>query len=79
MSLGIFAPVLERIEQFGIQTCQASQVLGVYLICFTFVGIDEPRLAGIGYQDLVATLLEQSANPGRVSACLDGYAQWLLL
>ena len=32
-------------------------------------------LAGIGHQDLVAALLEQPANPGRVGSGLDGYAQ----
>jgi hypothetical protein len=32
MSLALFAPVLERIQQLRVQSCQASQVLGVYLI-----------------------------------------------
>jgi hypothetical protein len=57
VSLGPFTPVLERIEQPGIQACQASQILGVDLICFAFVGVDEPQLPGIGHQDLVTTLL----------------------
>ncbi len=28
---------------------------------------------------MATLLLEHLANPWRVSACLDGYAQWLLL
>ena len=31
MSLAVFAPVLEWIQELRIQACQASQVLGVYL------------------------------------------------
>jgi hypothetical protein len=34
MSLGVFASVLERVEQFRIQTCQASQILGIDLVGF---------------------------------------------
>jgi hypothetical protein len=57
MSLGAFAPMLEGVQELGIQACQASQVLGVYLVGLAFVGIDEPYLTGIGHQYLVATLL----------------------
>ena len=32
VSLGIFAPMLERIEQLRIKTCQSSQILSVYLV-----------------------------------------------
>jgi hypothetical protein len=32
VSLGIFAPMLERIEQLRIQACQAGQILSVYLV-----------------------------------------------
>src|SRR5215218_8962426 len=79
MSLALFSPVLERVQELRIQTRQASQVLGVYLVGLALVGVDQPRLARIGYQHLVATLLlEYSANPGGVSARLYGYAQRLL-
>jgi hypothetical protein len=57
MSLGAFAPMLEGVQELGIQACQASEVLGVYLVGLAFVGIDEPYLTGIGHQYLVATLL----------------------
>ena len=40
MSLGIFTSVLEWVEQFRIKTCEASEVLGIDLICFAFVGVD---------------------------------------
>src|SRR5215211_9446951 len=80
MSLALFSPVLERVQELRIQTRQASQVLGVYLVGLALVGVDQPRLARIGYQHLVATLLlEHPTNPRRVSACLYGYAQWPLL
>jgi hypothetical protein len=32
VSLGIFAPMLERIEQLRIKMCQSSQILSVYLV-----------------------------------------------
>jgi hypothetical protein len=80
VSLALFTSVLERIEQLRIHSSQASQILGVDLICFAFVGVDKPQLSGIGHQDLVATLLlEQTAYPGRVGSSLDGYAQRPLL
>jgi hypothetical protein len=37
VSLEALTPVLKRIEQPGIHSCQASQILGVYLICLTLV------------------------------------------
>src|SRR5215208_2650378 len=78
MSLGVYAPVLEWVEQLRIKTCQASQVLGVDLIRFALVGVDEPRLARIGHQDLVATLLQHPACPRRVGPGLDCYTHGLL-
>jgi hypothetical protein len=42
MSLELFTAVFEWVQQLRIQTCQASQILSVYLICFAFVGVDEP-------------------------------------
>jgi hypothetical protein len=60
MSLRVFAAVLEWIEQLRVHSCQASQVLGVYLIRFTLVGVDEPQLPGVGHQDIVATLLQST-------------------
>ena len=79
MSLGIFASMFEWVEQLRVQPCQASQVLGIYLVGLALVGVDQSRLARIGYQHLVATLFEHPANPGGVSARLYGYAQRLLL
>jgi hypothetical protein len=74
MSLALFAPVLEWIEQLRVHSCQASQVLGVYLICLTLVSVDQSQLTGVGHQYLVSALLEQPTNPGRVSSGLDGHA-----
>jgi hypothetical protein len=45
MSLGVFTPVLEGIQQLRIKTCQTSQVLSIYLICFTLVGVDDTESA----------------------------------
>ena len=57
VSLGVFAPVLERIQELRIQTRQSSKVLGVDLIRFVLVSVDEPQFTGIGHQHLVTTLL----------------------
>jgi hypothetical protein len=32
MGLGIFAPVLERIQELRVHSCQSSQILSVYLV-----------------------------------------------
>jgi hypothetical protein len=74
VGLALFAPVLERVQELRIEACQASEILGVDLIRLTRVGVDEPYLASIGHQDLMAALLEHSANPRRVGSGLDGYA-----
>jgi hypothetical protein len=70
MGLGVFAPMLERVQELRIQTRQASQVLGVHLIRLALVGIDEPQFASIGHQYLVAAFLEHPAHPRRVSTRL---------
>jgi hypothetical protein len=57
MGLGVFASVLEWVEQLRIETCQASQIFSVYLVGFTLVGVDEPQFASVGHQYLVAALL----------------------
>jgi hypothetical protein len=57
MSLAVFAPVLEWVQELRIQACQASQVLGIYLVGFALVGVDEPQFAGIGHKYLMAALL----------------------
>jgi hypothetical protein len=66
MGLALFAPVLERIQQLRVQARQSGQVLGVYLVGLSLVGVDQSQLAGVGNQYLVATLLKQPANPGRM-------------
>jgi hypothetical protein len=78
MSLALFAPMFEWIQELRVKTRQASQVLGIYLIGLTLVGVDKPQLPGIGHQDLVAAPLEHSANPGRVGASLYCDAHGLL-
>jgi hypothetical protein len=74
VGLGIFAPVLERVQQLRIEACQAAQVLGICLVGLSLVGVDESQFASVGHQHLVAQLLEHPARPGRVGAGLDGYA-----
>ena len=78
MSLGVLTAVLKRVEQLRINACQASEILSIYLIGFALVGVDEPHFTRIGYKDLMAALLEHSANPGRMSARLHGDSQWPL-
>jgi hypothetical protein len=74
MGLGVFASVLYWVEQLRIEACQPSQVLGIHLVGLAPVGVDEPQFASVSDQDLMATLLQEPANPGRVGPCLDGYA-----
>jgi hypothetical protein len=64
MGLGIFAPMFEWVQQLRVETRQASKVLGIDLVGLALVSVNEPQFAGIGYQDLVTTLLEYTANPG---------------
>jgi len=71
MSLAVFASVLEWVQQLRIKPCHPSQILGIDLVGFALVGVDEPHFASIGHQDLVATLLQDPACPGRVGASLD--------
>jgi hypothetical protein len=68
MSLGVLTSVLHRVEQLRIQTRQASQVLGIYFVGLSLVGVDEPQLACVGHQYLVTTLPKQPANPGRMGS-----------
>ena len=42
-----------KIAQLRVHTCQTSQILGIDLICFALVGVDEPQFTRIGHQDLV--------------------------
>jgi hypothetical protein len=44
MSLALFAPVLEWVQQLRVHSSQTSQILGVYLISLLLVGVDEPQL-----------------------------------
>src|SRR5829696_1863083 len=78
MGLGVLTPVLERVQQLRIHSSQPSEVFGMQFVTLALVGVDEPYLAGIGHQNLVAQLLQQPANPRRMGAHLDGYAQLLL-
>jgi hypothetical protein len=42
MSLGLFAPMLYGVEELRIHSCQASQILGIYLVSLAIVGVDKP-------------------------------------
>ena len=46
MSLGVFAPVLERVEQLRIHSSQASQILSIELVGFVFVGVEMSLILG---------------------------------
>jgi hypothetical protein len=78
MSLGAFTPVPEWVQQLRIEACQASEILGVDLIRFAFVGEDVSQFAGIGHQDLVSTLPQEPVNPRRVGSRFYGDAHGLL-
>jgi hypothetical protein len=78
MGLGAFAPVLHRVQELRVHSRQAGQVLGIYFICLAFVGVDEPQLACVGPEDLVATFLQEPANPRRMGSCFYGDAHGLL-
>jgi hypothetical protein len=64
MSLGGFAPVLYGIQQFGIDPGKAGQVLGIQLVGFALIGVDQLHLARVGNQHFVAAFFEQTARPG---------------
>jgi hypothetical protein len=57
MGLALFAPMLEWVQQLRVHSCQAREVLGVYLIGLLLVGVDEPELPCIGHKDLMTALL----------------------
>ena len=78
MGLGVFAPVRNRVQELRVHSSQAGQVLGVYFICLALVGVDEPQLPSVGHKDLVAALLQEPANPGRMGSRFYGYAHGLL-
>src|SRR3712207_3469360 len=63
MGLGVLTAVFEWVEQFRIHSCEASEILSIYLVGLALVGVDEPYLAGIGHQNLVSTLLEHPTHP----------------
>ena len=75
MGLGAFAPVPNRVQEPRIETRQAGEVLGVDLVGLAPVGVDEPQFASVGHQHLVATLLQEPTDPGRVGPRLNGDAQ----
>jgi hypothetical protein len=70
--------VLQWVKKLGIQTGQAREVLGVELVGFALTAVDEPYLPGVGEQNLVATLFEQTTHPGRVGTDLNGDLEGLL-
>jgi len=71
VGLGALTPVLERVRELRVQARQAGEVLSIDLVELAHTGIDEPQFAGVGNQHLVATLLQEPANPGRVGSGLD--------
>src|SRR5215204_3758988 len=79
MSLAILAAVLKWVQELRIEACQASQVFGIHFVGLAFVGVDEPQLPSVGHKHLVAALLQEPANPGRVGARFYGDAHRRLL
>jgi len=70
--------MLERGEQLGIEGGKAGQFLGVVAVVFRFAAGDGGNLTGIGHDDLMAQSVQQTADPGRVGATLQGDAQTIL-
>lgn len=68
VGLGLLTAVLEWVQQLGVEAGQAGQVLGIQLVSFVLVGIDESELSGVGNQDLMTAALQQPADPRRMSA-----------
>lgn len=75
VGLGVFAPVLYRVEKLGIYPGQTGQLVGIELVGLAPFAVDQPCLAGVGYEDLVSASLEQPTHPRRVGADLDGYLE----
>ena len=71
-SLGVFATMLDREEQGSVQTGDAGQLLRVETIVLGVGAGDEAHLAGVGHDDLVATLGEQPREPRGLSTHLEG-------
>jgi hypothetical protein len=90
MSLGVFAPVFEWVEQLGIQTCQASQILGIDLITRLddyaqrpLKGEAPPEGLGAGTQptllhNLTASLVDEAQVAVFVAEVQSGCHLWLL-
>jgi hypothetical protein len=63
---------LERGQQLGIESGKPGQVLGVYLVGFALVLVDQAQLTSVGHQHLVSTLFQKPTDPGRVGSHFDG-------
>jgi len=64
--------VVDRREQFGVETGQASEDLCVGAISLAWVVIDRSQLAGIGDENIMTELSEQVTCPARVGADFHG-------
>jgi hypothetical protein len=56
----------DRPQDLGIEPCIAGQLLGIHLIALPIAVQDRPQLAHVGYDHLVAQLLQLFADPDRV-------------
>jgi hypothetical protein len=78
VSLALFAAMFEWVEQLRVEARQAGEILGIYFIGLALVGVDEPQFPSVGHQHLVAALLQEPANPRRVSSRFYCYAHGTL-
>ncbi|QDV09668.1 hypothetical protein Poly30_52260 [Planctomycetes bacterium Poly30] len=67
--------MLDRVQELQVEACDSSKLLGIDRIALRVVLVDQPQLAGVGDDHIVAELLEQFSDLAGLTASLDGDAQ----
>ena len=67
--------MLDGVEQLWISARDARQLVRIDPIGLPVVLVDEPDLPGIGNEDLVAAVLQQSGHPRGLGTRFDRYAR----
>src|ERR1700690_1144882 len=70
VALPLRAAVTDGRQQTRIVRGEPRQLLGIVAVVLGLAGGDGADLAGVSYQNLMTKLLQQPADPGRVSAAL---------
>src|SRR5215211_4719366 len=69
------ASMLYGRKQFRVEPGQPRQLLGIDLVGFPALGVDELQFSGVGYQHLVTAFSEQTAYPRqRLERCGFGFS-----